>query len=97
MLIPLKNCSKTHLCFTIFYFCIVLNSFKAGNFLVSYFSLKIFHKGLFCIEETYTLSFCVVQTYFVGETAKNSCQNVQKRLSKQEAREAHGNIEGFDF
>ena len=67
---------------------------------------------MFYIEEIYIFPFSVALTYFVGEAARESNQNAQKRFSKarrnikkldvsvtssQDSREAAGNFESYDF
>ena len=42
---------------------------------------KDYIRGIFYIQEIYTFLSSVVPTYFVGETAKKSFENVQKRLN----------------
>ena len=77
-----------------------------------WFQCTVYIEGEFYIEEIYIFPFCVALTYFVGETARVSSQNAQKRFSKarrnikkldvsvtssQDSREAAGNFESYDF
>ena len=46
------------------------------------FQCTVYNEGAFYAQEICAFLSCVVPTYFVGETAKKSCENVPKHLTK---------------